>query len=62
MQGLGDFYVKDKYLLIKTPFIGNAKILTGILEALFEIELDIKTTIPPLVFEIKTKQHVPDAQ
>jgi hypothetical protein len=62
VQGLGDFYVKDKYLLIKTPFIGNAEILRGILEGLFEIELDIKTTVPPLVFEIKTKQNVPGIQ
>jgi hypothetical protein len=62
VQGLGDFYVKDKYLLIKTPFIGNAEILRGILEGLFEIELDIKTTVPPLVFEIKTKQNVPATQ
>ncbi len=62
VQGLGDFYVKDKYLLIKTPFIGNAEILRGILEGLFEIELDIKTTVPPLVFEIKTKQNVPAIQ
>jgi hypothetical protein len=57
VQGFGDFYLKDKYLLIKTPFIGNAEILMGILEGLFEIELDKKTTVPPLVFEIKTKCH-----
>jgi hypothetical protein len=25
------------------------------LEGLFDIELDIKTTVPPLVFEIKTQ-------
>jgi len=62
VQGLGDFYVKDKYLLIKTPFIGNAEILRGILEGLFEIKLDIKTTVPPLVFEIKTKQNIPATQ
>jgi hypothetical protein len=62
VQGFGDFYLKDKYLLIKTPFIGNAEILMGILEGLFEIELDIKTTVPPLVFEIKTKQNAPATQ
>jgi len=59
VQGFGDFYLKDKYLLIKTPFIGNAEILMGILEGLFEIELDMKTSVPPLVFEIKTKQDTP---
>ena len=59
VQGFGDFYLKDKYLLIKTPFIGNAELWAGILEGLFDIELDMKTTVPPLVFEIKTKQNAP---
>jgi len=54
VQGFGDFYLKDKYLLIKTPFIGDAEIWMGLLEGLFEIELDMKNAVPPLVFEIKT--------
>lgn len=58
VQGFGDFYLKDKYILIKTPFIGDAEIWEGILEGLFEIELDMKTSAPPLVFEIETKQDV----
>jgi len=58
VQGFGHFYLKDKYLLIKTPFIFNTEIWEGILEGLFEIELDMKTTVPPLVFEIKTKKEV----
>jgi hypothetical protein len=56
VQGFGDFFLKDKYILIKTPFIGNAEIWQGLLEGLFEIELDMKASVPPLVFEIKTKQ------
>jgi hypothetical protein len=56
VQGFGDFYLKDKYLLIKTPFISYAELWEGILEGLFDIELDMKTTVPPLVFEIKSKQ------
>jgi hypothetical protein len=56
IQGFGDFYLKDKYILIKTPFVGDAEIWAGILEGLFEIELDMKTTAPPLVFEIEAKQ------
>jgi hypothetical protein len=56
VQGFGDFYLKDKYLLIKTPFIGYAELWEGILEGMFDIELDMKTTVPPLVFEIKTAQ------
>jgi hypothetical protein len=58
VQGFGDFYLKDKYILIKTPFIGDAEIWEVILEGLFEIELDMKTSAPPLVFEIETKQDV----
>ena len=56
VQGFGDIYVKDKYLLIKTPVIGNSEIWAGLLEGLFDLKLDLKTTAPPLVFEIKTKQ------
>jgi hypothetical protein len=59
VQGFGDFYLKDKYILIKTPFIGYADIWAGILEGLFEIELDMKTTAPPLVFEIEAQQDAP---
>jgi hypothetical protein len=54
VQGFGDFYLKDKYLLLKTPFIGYPELWKGLLEGLFEVELDIKTSVPPLVFEIKT--------
>jgi hypothetical protein len=58
VQGFADIYVKDKYLLVKTPFIGNAEIWAGLLEGLFGVTLDLKTTVPPLVFEVKTKQPV----
>ena len=53
VQGFGDFYLKDKYILIKTPFIDESDIWAGLLEGLFKIDLDIKTTSSPLVFEIK---------
>jgi len=55
VQGFGDFYLKDKYILIKTPFINESDIWAGLLEGLLEIELGIKTASPPLVFEIKEK-------
>ena len=58
VQGFGDFFLKDKYILIKTPFINDPEIWAGILEGMFEIELDMKTSAPPLVFEIKTKQDL----
>lgn len=55
VQGFGDFFLKDKYLLLKTPFISEVEIWQGILENLFEIELDIKNSVPPMVFQIKRK-------
>ncbi len=55
VQGFGDFFLKDKYLLLKTPFISEVEIWQGILENLFEIELDIKNSVPPMVFQIKNK-------
>jgi hypothetical protein len=53
VQGFGDCYLKDKYLLTKTPFIGEPEIFVGMLEGLLDVELDMKTTVPPLVFEVK---------
>jgi hypothetical protein len=53
VQGFGDFYLKDKYLLLKTPFINEAQIWEGILEGLFGIKLETKNSGPPIVFEIK---------
>jgi hypothetical protein len=53
VQGFGDFYLKDKYFLIKTPFISESEIWAGFVEGLLAVEVDVKTTSPPLVFEIK---------
>jgi len=53
VQGFGDFYLKDKYILIKTPFISETDIWAGFLEGLLNVELDVKTSNPPFVFEIK---------
>jgi hypothetical protein len=58
IQGFGDFYIKDIYILIKSPFINHAELWRGILEGLLDAKLDTKASIPPLVFEIKTK-HAP---
>ena len=55
VQGFGDLYLRDKYILIKTPFINETDIWAGFLEDLLNIELDVKTSSPPLVFEIKEK-------
>ena len=59
VQGFGDFYLKDKYLLLKTPFIGYPELWEGLLEGLFDVELDMKNSVPPLVFEIKTPTTPP---
>ncbi len=53
VQGFGDFYLKDKYLLLKTPFLNDSEFWEGILEGLFGIKLETKNSVPPLVFEIK---------
>jgi hypothetical protein len=55
IQGFGDFYLKDKYILIKTPFISYTDIWAGFLEGLLGVELDVKTSAPPFVFEVKEK-------
>ena len=57
VQGFGDFYLKDRYLLIKTPFISEPDIWAGFLEGLLDIELDVKTASPPLVFEMREDPH-----
>jgi hypothetical protein len=54
IQGLGDFSIKDKYLLIKTPFVENAQIWEGLMENLLNAKLETKNSSPPLVFEVKT--------
>jgi hypothetical protein len=59
VQGFGDFSLKDKYILLKTPFISDGEIWQGILEELLEIELDIKNTEPPMIFQIKTHLSSP---
>jgi hypothetical protein len=56
VQGFGDFYLKDKYILIKTPFINESDIWAGLLEGLFDVQLGVKTTSSPLVFELKEPQ------
>ncbi|MEM2463115.1 MAG: hypothetical protein QXY07_00340 [Candidatus Bathyarchaeia archaeon] len=56
VQGFGDFYVKDKYILIKAPSIGEPEIWAGFLEGLLNVELDIKTFTAPFVFEIKSNR------
>jgi len=60
VQGFGDFYLKDKYILIKTPFINESDIWAGLLEGLLDTDLDVKTTSSPLVFEIRESPKMKD--
>jgi hypothetical protein len=53
VQGFGDFLLKDKYVLIKTPFISQIEIWVGFLEGLLSIVLDAKTSAQPFVLEIR---------
>jgi hypothetical protein len=53
VQGFGDFYLKDKFLLLKTPFIHDHEIWKGIMEGLLGVELETRNSVAPLVFEIK---------
>lgn len=52
VQGFGDFYLRDKYVVVKTPFIGNHEVLGGFLEGLLGVRLEAKTLTPPIIFEI----------
>jgi hypothetical protein len=56
VQGFGDFYMKDKFLLLKTPFINDCEIWKGMMESLLNVELETKNSVPPLVFEIKKRK------
>jgi hypothetical protein len=60
IQGLGDFYLRDKFLLIKTPVINDSEIWQGLLESLLGIELEIRNPMVPIVFEIKQPKTATD--
>jgi hypothetical protein len=56
VQGFGDFYLKDKFLLLKTPFINDCEIWRGTMEGLLGVELETRNSVPPFVFEVKKTQ------
>ena len=59
IQGFGDFYLKDKFLLLKTPFINDCEIWKGVMEGLLSVDLETQNSVPPLVFEIKKDSQNP---
>ena len=52
VQGFGDFYLKNKFVIIRTPLISNSEFLCGFIESLLGISLETRTLTPPLIFEI----------
>jgi len=52
VQGFGDFYPRDKYFIIKAPFISNAEVLCGFLESLLNVKLEVRTSTAPFVFAV----------
>lgn len=62
VQGFGDFYRRDKYFLIKAPFLNNAEILCGFLETLLGVKLEVRTPTAPFVFEIKEGQKAKETK
>jgi hypothetical protein len=52
VQGFGDFYPKDKYFIIKAPFVNNVEVLCGLLETLLDVKLETRTSTAPFVFAI----------
>lgn len=52
VQGFGDFYLRDKYFIIKAPFISNVEVLCGFLESLLNVQLEVRTPTAPFVFAI----------
>ncbi len=52
VQGFGDFYLRDKFIIVRTPFIGNSAVWCGFLESLLAVSLETRTLTPPLIFEI----------
>ena len=61
VQGFGDFYLKDRYFVVKAPFINNAETLCGFLEKLLDVRLEVRTPSAPFVIAIEeeasTKQE-----
>jgi len=52
VQGFGDFYLRDRYIIVRTPFINNTEMFCGFMEGLLTAKLRPKTLTPPLIFEI----------
>ena len=54
VQGFGDFYLRDKFIIVRTPFINNSEVWGGFLGSLLGVGLEARTSTPPLIFEISS--------
>lgn len=52
VQGFGEFYPRDKYIILKAPFINNSEFLCGYLEGLLQQKMEPRTSTAPFVFEL----------
>jgi hypothetical protein len=52
VQGFGDFYLRDKYIVVKAPFINSHEVWCGFLEGLLGAHLEPKTLFSPFILEI----------
>jgi hypothetical protein len=54
IQGFGDFYLRDKFIIIRSPFISQPTVWVGFLEKLLGVSLEARTSTAPLIFEIRS--------
>jgi hypothetical protein len=52
VQGLGDFYQRDRYIIVKTPFLNSPEVQRGYLETLIGVSLTSRTMNPPFIYEL----------
>ena len=52
VHGFGDFLQRDKYIIVKAPYINDSELQRGYLETLLGTTLTIRTTTSPFIYEI----------
>ena len=52
VQGFGNFHLRDRFIIVRIPFINNPEMWGGFLESLLGVSLEKRTLTPPLVYEI----------
>ena len=57
IHGLGDFFQRDKYIIVKAPCINNPELQRGYLETLLGATLNVKTSTAPYIYEISSQEQ-----